>query len=373
MLKRSHYDYVVIGGGLYGSVLAADLALMGSRVLLIEKEGRLIERASLRNQARVHNGYHYPRSLLTALRSRVNFPRFVEDFAPAIVSNFETIYAIPRQFSKVSARQFQRFTEHFGAPIERASRRQTSLFNMNLIDGVFSVMEYAFDAIRLREIMVGRLEQAGVEVALNTCVDRVTKVVDGIRVEYTSSDGPGLLTGTEVVNCTYSGINHLLKNSGLPTIRLKHEWTEMALITPPEELKSIGITVMCGPFFSCMPYPPEGLHSLSHVRYTPHFSWVDSDLPERLNDDVLDQLPQVSRFPHMIRAAARYVPCLSQSIQKGSLWEIKTVLPQSEGDDSRPILFRRNHGLEGLTCIMGGKIDNIYDAVSEFRGGNVCL
>ena len=26
---------------------------------------------------------------------------------------------------------------------------------------------------------------------------------------------------------------------------------------------------MCGPFFSAMPFPARGLHTLSHVRYTP--------------------------------------------------------------------------------------------------------
>jgi hypothetical protein len=40
---------------------------------------------------------------------------------------------------------------------------------------------------------------------------------------------------------------------------------------------------------------------------------------------------------------------------------MKTVLPQSEVDDSRPVLHRKDCGLPGLTCILGGKIDNVYD------------
>ena len=39
------------------------------------------------------------------------------------------------------------------------------------------------------------------------------------------------------------------------------------------------------------------------------------------------------------------------------------MLPISEVDDSRPILCRFDHGLEGFHCIMGGKIDNVYDVV----------
>ncbi len=30
-------------------------------------------------------------------------------------------------------------------------------------------------------------------------------------------------------------------------------------------------------------------------------------------------------------------------------------------DDGRPILFKRNHGAPNLTCVIGGKIDNVFD------------
>jgi hypothetical protein len=45
------------------------------------------------------------------------------------------------------------------------------------------------------------------------------------------------------------------------------------------------------------------------------------------------------------------------------VWEVKTVLPRSEVDDSRPVLYREDCGLPGLTCMLGAKIDNIYDVL----------
>ena len=30
-------------------------------------------------------------------------------------------------------------------------------------------------------------------------------------------------------------------------------------------------------------------------------------------------------------------------------------------DDSRPVLYVRDCGLPNLTCLLGGKIDNVYD------------
>jgi hypothetical protein len=50
-----------------------------------------------------------------------------------------------------------------------------------------------------------------------------------------------------------------------------------------------------------------------------------------------------------------------------SLWEVKTVLPTSEADDSRPILMRRHFGMANLHCILGAKIDNVYDALDEIE------
>jgi glycine/D-amino acid oxidase-like deaminating enzyme len=175
-----------------------------------------------------------------------------------------------------------------------------------------------------------------------------------------------------VFNCTYSAINHLLAASGLPIVPLKHEGTELALVEPPDALRGAGVTVMCGPFFSIMPFPPRRLHTLSHVRYTPHHAWrEDRDVPPRPSD----HRPELhSNFERMVRDAARYMPCLRECRYRGSLWEVKTVLPASEVDDSRPILFRVDHGLPGLVCLMGGKIDNVYDVLRELddlrsRGG----
>jgi hypothetical protein len=71
-----------------------------------------------------------------------------------------------------------------------------------------------------------------------------------------------------------------------------------------------------------------------------------------------------SAYRNMIQDAQRYMPILSECEYERSLWEVKTILPSSEANDSRPILFKENHGLKGYHCIMGGKIDNVYDAIS---------
>lgn len=69
----------------------------------------------------------------------------------------------------------------------------------------------------------------------------------------------------------------------------------------------------------------------------------------------------------MRRDAARYMPAAGECQYKDSLWEVKTILPSSEIDDSRPILFKPNYHYKNYHCIMGGKIDNVYDVIAAIK------
>jgi glycine/D-amino acid oxidase-like deaminating enzyme len=359
----SDCDVLVIGGGFYGCMIAGHLRRRFPRVVLVEKRPALMGRASYANQARVHQGYHYPRSLLTALRSRVNFARFVSDFHPCIDDRFEKYYAIGRAFSKVSAAQFERFCRRIGAPIEPAPAAVRRLFNPALIEDVFRVEEVAFDAAELCRLMGRQLAAAGVEVRLGTTVEALEPLPGG-RV--LARLGAEACRAGMAFNCTYSGLNYLLNRAGAPPIPLKHELVEIALVEVPEPLRHLGVTVMCGPFFSIMPFPAERLHSLSHVRYTPHESWLEDggEAPPAFRSDT-PGVGRASHFAHMRLDAARYLPAVDDVRLVRSLWEVKTVLPINEADDGRPILFQTHVGMPNLHCVLGAKIDNIYDVLDR--------
>lgn len=365
-MKHDKYDAVIIGGGFFGCSLATYLRRKLDRVLVLEMNQDFLQRASYVNQARIHNGYHYPRHFLTAVRSHVNFPRFVSEYEECVCKSFKKYYAIGSHFSKTTARQFKAFIERTGAPISAAPPTISNLFNPDLVEAVFEVEEYAFDAVVLKELALARMSAAGVEFERGVEVTRLGPADPGIAVDWKGSDGTGHLRADRLFNCTYSHLNQPLAASGLPIIPLKHEITEMCLVELPDELKEISVTVMCGPFFSFMPFPPRGLNTLSHVRYTPHAYWYDQpDEPYVSPYDVLASYDKKTAYPAMIRDVSRFMPALAGCTYRDSLWEVKTTLPVSERDDGRPILFRQDQGLKGLTCIMGGKIDNIYDVYNE--------
>ncbi|MDR2892130.1 MAG: FAD-binding oxidoreductase [Deltaproteobacteria bacterium] len=361
-------EIVIIGGGFFGLYLAEFFALKKHRILLLEQEDSLMRRASYHNQARVHNGYHYPRSILTALRSHTSFSRFISEFKGSVYADFDKYYGVGRPLGKITAKQFLKFCEKVGIPWEPAPSKIKELTNPRLVEEIFTVKEVAFDANKLTKYMTERLEALPVEIKTGVMALEVKPLCKGLALKFQNCV-TGEISETKadhVFNCTYSHMNKILCGSGIEIIPLKHEITEMCLVDVPDVLRNTGITIMCGPFFSVMPFPPvPSTHSFSHVRYTPHFDWHEKTTGHTYAepDIFLKEYKQASAWQHIKRDAARYMPVLAGCFYRDSLWEVKSILPRSETDDSRPILFKPNHGLQGLHCVLGGKIDNVYDVV----------
>ncbi|MFI3157486.1 MAG: FAD-dependent oxidoreductase [Methylococcaceae bacterium] len=362
-------DAIIIGGGFYGAAIAIYLAKQRGlkRIILVERERALLSRASYNNQARVHNGYHYPRSFTTAYRSRVNLPNFVRDWPDAVKQDFTKLYAIARRNSKVTAKQFVRFCRDIGAKIEPADQALKTLFEPRLIEDVFLAEEYVFDATKLASWAERELQECGVQICFETQVTAISNKPNGMLCVAAQPDHSAekLISCRYVFNCSYSGLNQFKGDFTGTRTGLKQEITEMALMQAPPALHGLGITVMDGPFFSMMPFPARGLHTLSHVRYTPHQHWDDEQGIDPYQK--LMQYENTSRVDRMIRDVSRYLPAVLDARYVDSLFEVKTVLVKNESDDGRPILFEKHPELPGCYSVLGGKIDNIYDVLEKLN------
>jgi len=365
-------DAVVIGGGFYGAAIAIYLAKQRGfkHIALLEREPALLTRASYNNQARVHNGYHYPRSFTTAYRSRVNLPKFINDWPDAVSQELTSLYAIARRNSKVTAKQFDRFCREMNAKIKPAEPSLRALFEPALIEDVFQVEEYVFDATKLASWAAREMQDSGVQILLRTTVKAISNGPNQTLQVVLRPEGGSeeLLNCNYVFNCTYSGLNQFKGDfPGIQT-NLKQEIAEMALVQVPQALEGLAVTLMDGPFFSMMPFPARGLHTLSHVRYTPHMFWSDEKGIDPYQK--LSQYDRVTRVDRMVRDAGRYMPAMLDSRYIESLFEIKTILVKNEGDDGRPILFEKHPELPGCFSVLGGKIDNIYDVLEKLDAEN---
>ena len=352
-------NVLVIGGGFYGLFLSLFLSQKGFKVVIVEKENTLMGRASLINQARIHRGFHYCRSALTALRSNLSYDRFIKDYGDAICKDFDSYYAISKINSKTSAKQFENYLSKMFIPFNIASDGFKDLFNLNLVEQLYRVDEKVFDAKILLEIMLEKISKTNISIYKNTFISNVFKE-DKIFLIESNNKSIEKFTFDFVFNCTYSGLNYFNKSLSLD---LKHRISEMALVEPPLELENKSITIMDGPFFSLMPYPSiKGIYSLSHVNFTHHDTLTEGeDFYNLYNNPKEIKNLYTSNFKYMISDAKRFLPALMKLKYIDSIWDIKTTLYSSDPNDSRPILLREDQTKNNFFSVLGGKIDNVYD------------
>lgn len=362
MAASPAFDVAVVGGGFFGCRSALALATKGLKVVLLEREAQLCQRASRINQARIHNGYHYPRSLMTALGSHRHYRRFQRDFAPCVVNDFQHLYAIAGQQSKVNASQFRAFCRTLDIPLKEAPATRRALFDTARIEAVFVADEVAVDTAALGAMMAEQVEEAkGLTCYTGYACTRLENAGSHIRLHIPND----ILRARQVLLAGYAGLNPLLAASHLPTLALKTEITEMALVRRPPALEGVGVTVMDGPFFSLMPYGRDGLCTLSHVRYTPSMVTHDN-AADMYAATAYARRTLPGRMAHMRNDAARYLPAMRHVQPAGSLWEAKVVPLKNELDDGRPIVFREALGQWGgtgaaIAAVLGSKLDSIYE------------
>lgn len=372
------FDKIIIGAGLYGLYAAAFCAERGQRVLVLEYDDAPFQRATYINQARVHMGYHYPRSLTTAVKSAGYFRRFTEDFGFCIHDKFEQIYATSGKFSWTNAKQFQEFCR--AAEIKCEEVASSKYFKDGMCDGAFLTEEYTYDAKILQKYYEDRLfGNSAVTFLFHARIDKIVKREE--TYEIVLADGKSYETGY-VLNATYASVNQIIgkvedaSSGGFAgeMFQIKYELCEIILCKPSEQLKDIGITVMDGPFFSIMPFGKTGLHSLTAVTFTPHITSYDarpsfscqngmegSCSPENLgNCSICPNKPE-SAWPYMSHLADKYMKPEYAYTYVESLYSMKPILKSSEVDDSRPTAIRTMSANPTFVSVLSGKINTVYD------------
>lgn len=359
-------DIAIIGGGFFGCYLAEHLSKKGYSVTIFEAKNNLLQGASSLNQARVHNGYHYPRSIMTGARSRLSYSKFSDEFSEATIKTHTHRYLVARSLSKVSAQQFEAFCRRIGAYFDTDSKFLNQYCDRKYIEAAYLTEEAVFDANILNELMIDRIKaKKNIDVKTNSFIDSVEEDANGINL-YIRADGQLKRSYFKhVFCCAYDGINAVLRRSKKDQLPFKQEFTEICIVDTPTFMKDSGLTVMCGPFFSILPHPISGKYSFSHVRFTPQVEYWDL-----IDKDDYDKLyasweqNRRSNFLKIRADASRFLPLLKDVNYDHSQWTVKTVLQASEQNDSRPIFIDWNTGINNFHCVLGGKIDNVYDMIT---------
>ena len=365
-----YYDRVIIGAGLYGLYSALYCGRKGEKVIVLECDSAPFKRATYINQARVHQGYHYPRSISTAMKSAGYFERFNKDFGFCINREFKKIYATSSEYSWSNGEQFINFCKAANIPCEELNPNR--YFKKGMCDGAFLTREYTYDAVMLRDYYLENLEKlSNVTLNFGTHISGIEKNQDSYLVHIVNM--PDLKT-TFLLNATYASTNQILSMLGYEQFQIKYELCEIILCEVSDKLRSYGFTVMDGPFFSIMPFGKTGMHSLTSVTFTPHTTSYDTvptfDCQKKSqgfctvmqlgNCNECPAKPQTA-FPYMSNLARKYLRDEYGFIYKDSLFSMKPILMNSEIDDSRPTVIRVYSKNPTCVGVLSGKINTVYD------------
>lgn len=308
----------IVGGGIFGATAAIELASRGQNVVLYERHPQLFREATGINQYRVHKGYHYPRSRETASECRDSSESFARVYRQAIVpkrSGIRHFYAIASKDSLTTANEFIQFVDGIGLPYRRAEPLPGT-------DLTLEVEEELFDPARLREMVATRMKASGVDVRLGLAA--TTEDLD----RYDSA-----------IVATYANLNDWCDAPR----NYQYELCEKPVLKLPDQYRMKSIVIMDGPFMCIDPYGSTELHVMGNVVHAIHNRNVGprAEIPpgyETLLNKGVVANPHITNIDKFISSATRFFPGIEQAVHVGSMFTIRTVLPNRDSDDARPTI-----------------------------------
>jgi glycine/D-amino acid oxidase-like deaminating enzyme len=345
------YDVIVVGGGLFGLTAALRLARR-YETLVLEEQADVLLGASYVNQNRLHSGFHYPRSLETALESIDAYESFEARFREALRPH-ENYYAVAAEGSETSPDEYDAFLAELRAARGLEYELCPSppwILRPKQIAATYRVYEPVIDMTLVREDL--KREVAAAE---RLTVRTGSKALELLADEpLTVRTADSTLTARAVVNTAYGNLNWHRRPA---SPRLEVQLVEMVELRSEERIP--GITVVDGPFCAILPlgFSDSGYWFYS-VNYGVHARVVSSG-PVEFRE------PFYSNWERMRAQADRYFTFADRLTKVASWFTPRTFLadPEVERTKARPSVVEE---LEpGLVQVLGGKLVTCLRAAGE--------
>lgn len=339
----------VVGGGIFGVSIAIKLS-SNFDVDLFEQKSDILNSASGINQYRLHRGYHYPRSIETALSSKKFELTFKEEFGDAILNDSEHYYCISKNKSLTQKNEYLKFCDQVGLEYKEIICKNV---NVKEIDLCVKVNENLFDPTKLKQICWTKLKNNNVNVFLNRNVD----FTDLESYDY-------------VVLATYANQNKLLNLFPEFQTDFQFEICEKPVVKFDSDIRKKSIVIMDGPFMCVDPFGTTGYSVLGNVVHSIHHTNIGKfpDIPSQFNgllNNGLIENPTITNFSNFIESGEQFIPELIDAQHIGSMFTIRTVLPNLEKTDARPTIVKKLS--DRVITVFSGKIGNCMDAANQVQ------
>lgn len=330
----------VLGGGLQGCCIALALAARRIPVVLFDRNDRLLSRAAIANEGKIHLGYMYANdpTLATArmmMRGALAFAPFFERYlglpAASLALSRPAAYVVHRDSQRSveevssylaathallneasAARRDAYFGRDLSADLRKWSdaERETA-FDPKVALAAFDSPEVAIDPVALAEMVRGRIaDEPLIEVRLDHEVTSVDDDGDAFVVRATMQDGLQQRERFDhVVNALWDGRFAINERRGLrpdrPWLhRLKYG---ISIRLPDTVALPPSATFVSGPFGEVVSYEdgltyltwyPVCLRAMSHEIAPPHWETYP---PEPLRSELLEAtLHAMAQFVHAL-------------------------------------------------------------------------
>jgi hypothetical protein len=262
-------NYTIIGAGIQGCSIALELARKGKKVRLIERDKLIFNRASLRNEGKVHLGLVYmndpsfktPSLMLKgALLFRKSLERWIgeksfdlglsEPFYYLVAKDsFLTASELEKGYQKLQ-HEFEKWKEenpdwdYLGTKPEKLFEKKPqsevqSIFGNQLVEEVFLTAELAIDTNKVRNhIRDAVFSHKNIHVLTDSNVEKIESIGDGFKLEIAGPEGNSILDAEVLINCAWDGkyILDQMMNVPLPP-ELLHRLKYRVIVKLPESLK----------------------------------------------------------------------------------------------------------------------------------------
>jgi len=335
----------VVGAGLFGITIANKLAEK-HKVDIYEKENDVLKAASGINQFRLHRGYHYPRSPETVRSNIESLNSFQEEFQKAIIRNISHYYCIAKKGSLTTSKEYIDFCKRNKLEFTKSD---LGLVDTDKIDLCIKVNEHIIDPKKLKSLLLKKIEHPNLKLFLGKFADQ--KMLKGYD---------------RVIVCTYANINSLIEKRYRQNYQ--YEICEKIVIRLPQKFKNKSIVILDGPFMCLDPYGSTGCYLLGNVVHAIHFSntgkqpIIHSKFKNLLNRGIITN-PPFSNFKKFLESTEVFIPDIKDAKYVGSMFTVRTVLPNKEKTDERPTIVRKVD--KKTITVFSGKLISCMTAAAE--------
>jgi len=334
-------NIAIVGAGWYGLHLAKVLKENGFGVRVFEKNKNILEEASILNQSRLHQGFHYPRSALTRTQSMEGYQRFLIEYPTLSSPIEENYYLIPKHVSLVDYDTFCLIMNSSGLDFSELNKNSIDFINLLKIEGAIKCDERILNSKLTREYFQKLLSE---NISLGHKIQSIPLNDYFFRIDNQNFDF--------LVDATWGSLENLNND-------YYYEATILFYIKCLND-KFPCITLVDGNFWSIYATETTGIYTLSSVKNTPLNAFNNKqdaykfllNLTTKEIDRKKDLMTRevIDYFPKFLEFFNFLSPQLSIKTKKNSLAADRSVSVIKSGNKF---------------SIISGKIDNIF-IVSDF-------